>query len=157
MGNGNSSGPGAGGSSKGMSGDAICTGRDAPGINTHCYMSGYDGAKNAGTNPTGDGINAGICSYASPNAKMCYDKGVRDATSGVSAGDSAGRSSGVGRTSYVRGSSTGAIMVRTTIKNPYFGMGFPDQSENIYMYTDQAGNRLEADGRPYDDGRYFDN
>jgi len=67
-----------------------CYGPGAPGLNQHCYNTGFDhGSKSISPDPVGEGIASFPCTLRK-NANDCYAKGIMDARyqSGVSAGDS---------------------------------------------------------------------
>ena len=64
------------GSSNGNS--SVCTGKNAPGLNQHCYTTGYDHARpNSTPDAVGESLGAAPC-LSNVNANNCYTQGFRD-------------------------------------------------------------------------------
>ena len=64
----------------------VCKGKDAPGLNQHCYTTGYDHARpNISPDAVGEALGAAPC-LTNVNANKCYTQGFQD---GHSSSDSA--------------------------------------------------------------------
>lgn len=74
------------GNSNGASGNsAVCTGRNASGLNQHCYTTGYDHARpNSNPDAVGEALSAAPC-LTNANANNCYTQGFKDGHSSSSA------------------------------------------------------------------------
>jgi hypothetical protein len=68
-----------------------CYGRDACGLNQHCYTTGYDHGSSSSPDILGHAMAAAPCTTNS-NANKCYDQGYSDAMnpSGVAGGETHG-------------------------------------------------------------------
>jgi hypothetical protein len=66
-----------------------CTGKDAPGLNEHCYRTGYDHSKiSREPDAIGEAISAMPCT-TNENANRCYGQGIIDGHEWKSARDTA--------------------------------------------------------------------
>ena len=65
-------------------GSKVCTGKNAPGLNQHCYTAGYDaGKQNSHPDPVGESLSAIPC-LTNANANACYTQGFMDSHNGSS-------------------------------------------------------------------------
>ena len=56
----------------------VCKGKDAPGLNQHCYTTGYDHARpNITPDAVGEALGAAPC-LTNVNANKCYTQGFQD-------------------------------------------------------------------------------
>lgn len=66
------------GSSGGSGNSGVCTGKNAPGLNQHCYTTGYDHARpNSTPDAVGESLGAAPC-LSNANANKCYAQGFQD-------------------------------------------------------------------------------